>query len=52
MDYLGDEQRARELYQKFKFTTIAKLPPNQPWTLTGRQIEQAIARIKARKSSS
>jgi hypothetical protein len=52
MDYLGDEQRARELYQEFKFTTIAELPPNQPWTLTGRQIEQAIAKIEARRKSS
>jgi hypothetical protein len=47
MDYLGDEQRARALYQDFKFTNIAKLGPNQPWTLTGGQIEQAIRRIEA-----
>jgi len=52
MDYLGDEQRARALYQEFKFTTIAMLPNNQPWTLTGRQIEQAIMRIEARRRSS
>lgn len=51
MDYLGDEQRARELYQDFKFTTIAKLPRNQAWTLTGRQIEQQITRIEARRKS-
>ena len=49
MDYLGDEQRARALYQDFKFTTIAKLRPNQPWTLTGEQIEQAIRRIGAQR---
>jgi uncharacterized protein DUF6166 len=52
MDYLGDEQRARALYQDFKFITIAELPPNQPWTLTGRQIEQEITRIEARKGYS
>ena len=52
MDCLGDEQRARALYQDFKFTTIAGLPANQPWTLTGRQIEQEIARIQARRQTS
>lgn len=48
MDYLGDEQRARALYQDFKFTTIVKLPRNQAWTLTGRQIEIEIARLETR----
>ena len=52
MDYLGDEQRARALYQDFKFLTIAKLPGNQAWTLNGRQIDQAILRIEARRKSS
>jgi len=52
MDYLGDEQRARALYQDFKFTTIAKLHPNQPWTLTGGQMEQAIRRIEAQRKFS
>jgi hypothetical protein len=52
MDCLGDEQRARTLYQDFKFRTIAALSPNQPWTLTGRQIEQEVARIEARRKSS
>src|SRR6185312_2279812 len=47
MDYLGDERRALALHQDFKFTNIAKLGPNQPWTLTGGQIEQAIRRIEA-----
>ena len=51
MDYLGDEQRARSLYQDFKFTIIARLPSNQPWMVTGRQIEQEIARIEARRKS-
>src|SRR6185437_17029722 len=39
MDYLSDEQRARTLYQDFKFRVIAALPPNTAWTLTGRRIE-------------
>jgi hypothetical protein len=48
MDYLGDEQRARALYQDFKFKVIAALPPNSAWTLTGRHIEQEIVRIETR----
>jgi len=42
IDYLGNEERARGLYQGFKFKVIATFPPNSEWTLTGRQIEQAI----------
>ncbi len=45
IDYLGDEGRARGLYQDFKFKVIAAFPTNSEWTLTGRQIESAIARI-------
>jgi len=45
MDYLGDEERARALYRDFKFRVVAKFPPNSEWTLTGRQIENAITRI-------
>jgi hypothetical protein len=42
LDYLGDEEQARALYQHFKFRVIAGLPQNAEWTLTGRQIEQAL----------
>jgi hypothetical protein len=52
MDYLGDEQRARTLYQDFKFRVIAALPPNTAWTLTGRRIENAIARMPNRQKGS
>ena len=51
VDYLGDEERARALHQDFKSATIARLPSNQPWTLTGRQIEKEIAMIEARRKS-
>lgn len=47
-DYLGDEQRARVLYQDFKFNVVAALPKNSEWTLTGLQIEIAISRIPSR----
>jgi len=42
LDYLEDEEQARALYQHFKFRVIAGLPQNAEWTLTGRQIEQAL----------
>ena len=45
LDYLGDEQRAHELYQQFKFTVVAAFPGNSEWTLTGRQIETALSRL-------
>lgn len=52
MDYLADEAQARALYQDFKFSVIARLPTNQQWTLTGRQIEQAVAKIDFRQKHS
>jgi hypothetical protein len=45
MDYLGDEERARALYQDFKFRVVAAFRPNAEWTLTGRQIENVIAKM-------
>jgi len=45
MDYLGDEARARALHQQFKFRVIARFAPNSQWTLTGRQIENALSGI-------
>jgi hypothetical protein len=45
MDYLGDEAQVRTLYQHFKFKIVAAFPGNSEWTLTGRQIEDALARI-------
>jgi Family of unknown function (DUF6166) len=50
MDYLGDEERALALHQDFKFNII--LPFNAAWTLTGRHIEQEIARIESRRKRS
>ena len=45
IDYLGDEERARTLYQNFKFKVVARLPTNAEWRLTGRQIEIAISKM-------
>jgi hypothetical protein len=47
MDYFGDEERTRALYQQFKFAVIARFAPNSDWTLNGRRVEHAITRIAA-----
>ena len=52
MDYLGDEATARMLYQDFKFHSIARLPGNEAWTLTGTEIERAILAIGQRQKQS
>src|SRR6266536_3514675 len=45
IDYLGDEERARALYQDFKFKVVARFPRDSEWTLSGRQIENAISKM-------
>jgi hypothetical protein len=52
LDYLGDEERARATYQQFKFRVVAAFPSNSEWTLTGRQIEHALAALVARRRHS
>ncbi len=42
LDYLGDEGEAQKQYQYFKFSVVASLPQKAGWTLTGREIENAI----------
>jgi hypothetical protein len=45
IDYLGDEERVRALYQDFKLKAVARFPANSEWRLTRRQIENAISKI-------
>lgn len=45
MDHLGDTERAKALYQDFKWKVIAKLPMDQDFVLTDEQIESAISEI-------
>lgn len=52
VDYLRDVERARALYQDFKFKVIAGFPMGEGFVLTGKEIESAItaldvARMKA-----
>lgn len=45
MDHLGDVERAKSLYQDFKFKVIARLPMDEDFVLTNEQIESAISEI-------
>ena len=49
MDYLGDEEQARALYQNFKFRVIARFALNSDWVLTGREIDSAISTLLVRQ---
>lgn len=44
-DYLGNDDRARALYQAFKFAVVAKLP-KRGWSLTSRDIDHALQTIR------
>lgn len=44
-DYLGDDERAASLYMEFKWKVISRLPMDEDFVLTERQIEDAITAI-------
>lgn len=44
-DHFNDGRKALEIYQDFKFAVIAGLSGDE-WTLTSREIEQALERIR------
>lgn len=44
-DYLGDNQQALNLYQRFKWRVIAELP-HKRWILTSLQVDEALQRIR------
>ena len=46
MDYFGETDLVRRLYQEFKFRVIAKLPRDENWSLTGTQIERVTDQLK------
>lgn len=46
-DHLGDDQKALELHQEFKFRVVAALPESF-WTLTSHDIDKALRRMGAR----
>ena len=43
-DHLGDDQRALDLYQRFKWAVVAGLPKKR-WMLTSLEIDEAIRRM-------
>jgi hypothetical protein len=46
LDYFkGDRERALSLYQDFKFKVIARLPMDNDFSLTDREVENAITEI-------
>ena len=45
-DHFGNDRQAVELHQPFKWEVVAKLP-KRGWTLTSRQIEQALSALKS-----
>jgi len=45
-DHLANDREALDTYQRFKWAVIAELPRKQRWTLTSREIDQALERIR------
>jgi len=45
-DHLADDRETLDTYQRFKWAVIAELPRKQRWTLTSREIDQALERIR------
>jgi hypothetical protein len=45
LDYYGDEKKAANIYQDFKWRVIARLPFSG-WKLTGSMIEQVVREIE------
>jgi len=45
-DHTGDDEQALNLYQRFKWAVVVELPRNRRWTLTSRDIDQALERIR------
>jgi hypothetical protein len=44
-DHLGDDRKALDLYQRFKWAVVAEWP-YRGWTLTSEEIDQALLRIR------
>ena len=45
LDYFGDAEKARALYQSFKFRVVTLWPMDENWKLTGEEIEMVCAAI-------
>ena len=49
-DHLDNDEQALNLYQRFKWEVIAKLPKHK-WTLTSQDIEQALKGVREQEGS-
>lgn len=47
LDVVGEVDRARSVYQEFKWRVIAKLPQDQQWSLTSNYILMVIEQIES-----
>jgi hypothetical protein len=45
-DSLGDDERAVQLHQAFKWAVISKLPREKGWDLTAAQVMDAVLKIE------
>jgi hypothetical protein len=45
-DCLGDDERAVQLHQKFKWAVISKLAREEGWDLTAAQVMDAVLKIE------
>lgn len=48
-DHCGNDEQALNLYQRFKWAVVAGLH-HKGWTLTSREVEQALQRIRAEET--
>ncbi len=48
-DHLSDDERALNLYQRFKWQVIAELP-RRCWTLTSRDLDEALRTIREQEA--
>lgn len=45
LDHFGDVDRARRLYQSFKFRVVANWPAEREWKITGSEIDEICAEL-------
>jgi len=48
-DVLGDDERAQQIYQRFKFKLVGRLP-DEGWTLSENRIREAIDAIEQERT--
>jgi hypothetical protein len=48
-DALGDDAKAVQLHQAFKWEVTARLPARQNWTLSDEEVRSIAARLEARQ---